>query len=130
MDTKRMILQILGGAAGGGLMYLAVRRTPRSTRTLATTVVEGGAITGGFLLGYHLAGFAANRFVSEQIEALPEDQATSLPSGDVSVATPTADQAMGAVAKNAAAVTPVATSRDVAQGGGQVIDITKMRQES
>jgi hypothetical protein len=127
MDTKRIIINGLGIALGGGLMYLAVRKTSViRNRTLPSTLVEGGAIVGGASVGYFLSNLVANRVLGAGEDMLPEMQATALPSGETPVETPSVGAIksnMAASAKAVNSVTPVANQADILSGN--VIDITK-----
>jgi hypothetical protein len=130
MDTRKLLCNIVGVAVGGGLMYGLVKKSglEKQARTLSATLVEGSAIAGGVFVGYHLSNLVAVYLLpgsSAGVDALPEQQVDSLPSGETPVSTPTAETAMGNVQAKAQAVTPVATPSDVA--GGNVIDITKAK---
>ena len=128
MDWRKVICNVVGVVIGGGLMYTLVKKSgyEKRARTLSSTIVEGGAITGGALLGYHVSNLVATHLLPSGGEVLPEEQAHSLPTGGQQVETPTAETAMGNVqAKAQAATTPLATPSDVS--GGQVIDITKAK---
>lgn len=129
MDIKKLLFNIVGVALGGGVMYALVKKAgvEKHARTLSATIVEGSAITGGALLGYHLSNFAASRLFSESVEKLPQEQVEALPSGEKPVETPTSTAAMGNVAAKAKAVTPVANASDI---GNNVIDITKAKMEN
>lgn len=124
MDIRKILFNVVGVALGGGVMYALVKKSglEKQARTLSATIVEGSAITGGALLGYHLSNFAASRLFSENVEKLPQQQVESLPTGEKPVETPTSMAAMGNVAAKAKAVTPVANANDI---GNNVIDITK-----
>lgn len=114
----------MGVAAGGGVLYAVTKASGiKEKRTLSSVIVEAAAIFGGVMLGYHLSNALANRLFTEAVDALPQTQATSLPSGDTPVETPSAPAAMGAVEKSAKAVSATVTPEEVA--GGKVIDITK-----
>lgn len=134
MNVKKVIANGVGVLLGGGLMYaLAAKSGIRRNPGVAAIAVEGGSVVGGALLGYHLSNFLINHLGagSGAVDSLPlNNQATSLPSGNAPVETPSATAAMGSVASRAAAVaaaseggggTPVATAAAV--GSGQVIDI-------
>jgi|GEM_PF-5719206 len=124
MDFRRLFFNITGVVIGGGLMYALIKKTgyERQSKTVSAMIVEGSALTGGALLGYHLSNFAANRLLQNSPDSLPQEQAPALTTGDQQVETPTAETAMGNVAKKAAATTPVVSPSDI--GGGQVIDIS------
>lgn len=125
MDIKKILFNVVGVAVGGGIMYALVKKSglEKQARTLSATIVEGGAITGGALLGYHVSNFVASRLFSESVEKLPQHQVESLPAGETPVETPTSAAAMGNVAAKAKMVTtPVANASDI---GNNVIDITK-----
>jgi len=131
MDIKKILFNVVGVAVGGGIMYALVKKSglEKQARTLSATIVEGSAITGGVLLGYHLSNFVASRLFSESVEKLPQQQVDALPSGEKPVETPTSTSAMGNVAAKAKMVTtPVANANDI---GDNVVDITKnMGQEN
>jgi hypothetical protein len=129
MNIQRLLINAVGVIVGGGLMYALVKKSgyEKHAKTLSSTLVEGGAITGGAFLGYHLSNVIVNRLVQEAPDKLPDEQAHSLPGGDGPVDTPSAEKAMGSVAAKAQAVntTPTVSSTEVK--GGQVIDISAAR---
>jgi hypothetical protein len=132
MNFQRLLINAVGVVVGGGLMYALVKRSgyEGKARTLSATLVEGGAITGGALVGYHLSNLAANYLIQEAPEKLPSEQAHSLPGGDAPVDTPSTETAMGNVAAKAQAVnvTPAVSKEEV--GGGQVIDISTAKKDA
>lgn len=130
MDVRKLLFNIVGVALGGGLMYALIKKSgyERSAKTLSATLVEGGAITGGVLLGYHLSNFAAAHLLQDSgVEKLPAQQVDSLPSGDTPVETPTADTAMGNVKAKANAVNTARPVTPEEVRMGDVIDITKAK---
>lgn len=129
MDTKRIIINGIGILLGGGLMYAAVRKAGALRgRTLSSTIVDGSAIFGGVSIGYLLSNVVMDKLLTTS-EALPGTQVTSLPGSDKPVETPTSGTAMGNVAARARAINAVPTPTVAAAevGGGQVIDITKVK---
>jgi hypothetical protein len=127
MEFKKLLVNGIGILIGGGLMYALVKKSglEKNARTLSATIVEGGAITGGALVGYHLSNLVAARLLQEVPEDLPKQQAEALPSGSQPLETPSAEKAMGNVAAKVRAVTPEASQDDIQ--GWQVIDITKAK---
>lgn len=132
MDARKLIFNGVGILLGGGLMYALVKKSgyEKRAKTVSSVIVEGGAITGGALVGYHLSNLIMNNLMQEKVDTLPKEQATALPDGGVQpVETPSSATVSGTVAAKASAAaavpTPIATQAEIS--GGQVIDITKAR---
>jgi len=117
---KRAIIRIIGAIVGAGVTAaFAIKKMQHNT--VGQKVIGGMATLGGATVGYYVSGWVADRIMKDDVEKLPQDQATSLTSGETPAETPSSEAAMGAVAERTAAVTPPVSREEVAKG--RVVDI-------